>query len=110
MNLRWVMCAALGRLPKQRRNELTFATAPRGLDARVYRDPTLSGEWAPSDSQLNYAVSDVFFAEVCLLSRLCANSDQLFRTRVGEIFTCDFDRDGFVRLANDLLQAVRYAY
>jgi len=104
VNLRWVTCAAMGRLPGQRRKELHFATPPNALDERQYDDPALTSEWRPFESAANYAVSDVFFAEVCLLSKLCANRDALFRTGRGDVFTCDFDRSGFIDLANDLLR------
>ena len=36
-----------------------------------------------------YSSTDIFFGEVCLLSEICRNSDELFRLEAGEEFTCD---------------------
>ena len=47
----------------------------------------------------HYAVSDVFYGEVCVLSSICRNAWQLFSVGRGEPFVCDFDEAGYRELA-----------
>ena len=46
----------------------------------------------------SYAVSDVFYVEACLISRVCTNRDQLFKLGVGQDFVCELDRKAYGRL------------
>lgn len=102
VNLRWVVCAVTGRLPGQRGKQLHFATAPKALDAAVYRDPSLSDEWWMEPHDQTFSVGDVFFAEVAIIHRVCANRERLLQLERGEIFECEFDQRGFDSLVASL--------
>lgn len=91
-NLQWVTCAARGMLPSQGPSRaMHFAKAPRELDTRDLDDPGRTGSWWTEPHWNHYAVSDVFFAEVCLLSALCKNSWELFTVQRGEPFVCEYE-------------------
>ena len=45
-----------------------------------------------------YAISDVYFAEVCVVSHVCRNRARLFSLEVGELFECDIDEGAFREL------------
>ena len=68
------------------------------LDFAAYANPTLSGSWWPSPHESHFAVSDVFFAEVAILSRICLNMDALFTVGRADIFRCNLDRTRFFQL------------
>ena len=51
--------------------------------------------WWQEPHWQHYAVSDVFFAEVCLLSTICRNAWQLFSVNRGEEFVCDYNEAGY---------------
>ena len=55
-----------------------------------------------ADCGNGYAVSDVYYTEVCVMSHICRNRDALFKLRVGELFECDFDEAAFLGLRNIL--------
>ena len=102
-NFQWVLCAVRGLLPGQGSgNKIHFAKAPRQLDTRDMEDPGRTGGWWLEPHWQHYAVSDVFFAEVCLLSMLCRNSWQLFTVWRGQMFECDFDEAGYAQLTRAL--------
>ena len=46
----------------------------------------------------HYAISSVYFAEVCVLNHVCRNGKRLFELEVGELFECDLDVEAFVGL------------
>jgi len=107
-NLQWVACAVQGRLPGQSSNAVRFAKPPKELDTRWLDNPDLvtgppGDRWWFEPHYNHYAVSDIFFGEVCVLSTICHNSWKLFTVERGEQFMCDFDVDGFRRLAAMLL-------
>ena len=101
-NLQWVLCAARGWLPGQNNAGIYFAKAPRDLDTRDLDDPSRTGSWWQEPHYNHYAVSDVFFGEVVLLSTLCKNSWQLFTVRRGERFDCDYYDAGYQTLVAGL--------
>ena len=102
-NLRWTMCAISGLLPGQpAQKQIHFATAPNALTLTQWYEPD---SWPCVDGSCpegKFAVGDVFFVEVCLISRLCRNGADLFSLAVGETMVCDFDPLGFDRLATQL--------
>ena len=103
VNMHWVVCAAKGYLPGQAgRPELRFAHAPRDLDTRDLDDPTRRGGWWTEPHETHFAVSDVYFAEVIILSAICANSWRLFSVRRGEIFQCEWSESGYRDLVSAL--------
>ena len=43
-------------------------------------------------------MSDVYYAEICVLSHVCRNGARLFSLRVGELFECLFSEAKFQSL------------
>jgi len=87
VNFQWQTCAALGKLPGQGNREIHFSIAPKDLDVGLFEHPTsLVGD---------YAISDVYFLEICTYSHVCRNRNVLFSLGIGEIFVCDFDEAAF---------------
>ena len=101
-NLQWVSCAVQGRLPGQGSAGIRFAKPPKDLDTREFDNPSLAGSWWTEPHWQHYAVSDVFFGEVCILSTICKNSWQLFTVRRGERFDCDYYDAGYQTLVAGL--------
>lgn len=101
-NLRWVVCAANGKLPGQDGQTLQFAEAPNRLDLDEWEHPH---SWPCDDGECGeqFAVGDVFFAEACILNRVCLNGDDLFELDPGVSWTCDFDANGYEQLVASLL-------
>eukprot|EP00966_Prymnesium_polylepis_P113285 2619685-Prymnesium_polylepis.2 len=83
-NLEWLMCAGRGLLPGQGSRKMHFADAPKRLDTR--NDFWEGGQW-----ESRYAVGDVYYLEICMLSQICRNSHELFTVEVGTFFECDLD-------------------
>ena len=68
-----------------------FADAPKLLD--THNDFWEGGEWVT-----RYSVGDVYYLEVCMLSQLCANANELFSVKVGEYFECELEQGRFAEL------------
>ena len=83
-NLEWLLCAASGRLPGQGSRKIHFADAPKSLD--THNDFWEGGQW-----EARYAVGDVFYLEVCMLSQVCKNAHELFTVGVGAYFECELE-------------------
>lgn len=98
----WILCAVRGLLPKQRGRQLHFASAPRDLDFAGYRDPSLTGSWWMEPHDWHFAVSDVYFVEIAILTTICRNADRIFEVGVGDVMTCDLDMAAYWRLADAL--------
>lgn len=102
-NLQWVVCAVRGLLPGQGSGAgIRFAKPPKELDTRAMDDPGLiedpgDGWWSEPHWE-HYAVSDVFYGEVCVLTSICKNAWKLFSVNRGEVFNCDFDEAGYGEL------------
>ena len=119
LNLYWIGCAIQGALPGQRSKrqpgatqlansvgvrghggKMMFSIKPSSLSLYGFEHPSEgcfsgpNGECGPK----TYAVSDVYYAEICVLSSVCRNGEQLFRLSVGELFECDFDPAKFIGL------------
>ena len=99
VNTRWLLCAVKGRLPKQRGANLHFALAPRELNVRMFGDDALAESPFGEGS---FAVSDVYFAELAILYRICANRRQLLEVAAGELMTCELDEAAYWSLVGDL--------
>mmetsp|Transcript_36457 Transcript_36457/g.116120 ORF Transcript_36457/g.116120 Transcript_36457/m.116120 type:complete len:147 (+) Transcript_36457:163-603(+) len=78
---------------------MEFAVAPRDMDLSRHRSPVecIAG---PCDS--HFSVDNVYFAEVCLLSTVCSNQDELFSLDAHQPFRCTFDPFQFHQLASSL--------
>lgn len=81
-----------------------FAHAPRDLDVRDLDNPNRLQSWWAEPHESHYAVSDVYFAEVIILSMICTNKWRLFAVRRGENFECEWSEAGFHELALALSQ------
>ena len=44
----------------------------------------------------------MYYVEVCVLSAICANRDELWRLDDGAVFVCDFDAEGWRALTEAL--------
>lgn len=94
VNLQWQLCAIRGQLHGQHASTMMFSIPPKSLDVGIFDHPSR----CVGDCSGNYAVSDVYFAEVCVLNHVCKNKRELFELDVGTAFHCDFDRDAFMEL------------
>ena len=94
MNLHWQVCAIQGRLHGQENGKMHFSIAPKDLDVGIFDSP----ESCIGGCDGGYAISDVYFAEICVLSHICKNRAELFLADVGTIFECDFDEQRFLEL------------
>ena len=86
-----------------------FSIAPKDLDvAHFLGRPASDTESGPSASSasssvrsgvaLRYEVSDVYYAEVCVLNHVCRNRRKLFSLKVGALFECQLDEAAFEEL------------
>ena len=75
---------------------MEFANAPKDIDPEVWDHPTDCSPEGCVGDQLS--PSTIFVAEVCILRKVCTNSDALFKLEVGEPYMCDFDRSAFMDL------------
>ena len=81
----------------QRNRQMRFSIAPKNLDVNTFRNPP------QCDNDRNhcahtYPISDVYYAEVCVVSHVCRNRARLFSLEVGELFECDIDESAFREL------------
>lgn len=107
-NLEWQTCAAMGKVPGQRTARIVFANAPGEVDLHG-RDgaPTLgacTGHAPYGCGRVGYANDDIFFLEVCIYSKICANRDELFRLEATELFTCQVSEAGVRELQKLLVE------
>ena len=94
VNLHWQTCGILGKLPGQGGRTLQFSIAPKDLDVGIFHNP----RECVGGCGNGYAISDVYYAEVCVVSHVCKNREQLFRLGYGDPFECDFDQRAFDEL------------
>ena len=98
-NLEWQMCGAKGLLPGQRTATLIFAQAPNSLDAEGPRPLGQCGGYSPQGcGEHAYSNDDIFFLEVCMFSKICANNWELFQLAAGDHFRCQVSEEGFREL------------
>ena len=95
-NFKWLVCAAQGRLPNQRRNDLLLASEPPTL-------PRLRQDFANMTDAYGFSGDLVYHHEFLLLAYLCDNGDNLFSIgNLKGIFQCAFNRTQYDRLAQQL--------
>ena len=73
------------------------------MRVRVRCSQSRRGSWWTEPHSSHYAVSDVYFAEVIILSTICANSWRLFSVSRGEAFECEWSAQGYHTLVAALL-------
>ena len=101
-NLRWTVCAVNGLLPGQDQHNIHFATPLSELSVETWEHPD---SWPCEDGECpedKFAVGDVFYAEVCMLNRMCENGDDVFSLAMGDEVTCRFSPQRFQELALSL--------
>ena len=108
----WTMCAARGKLPGQNgTNAIRLATAPKRVAMDEWGAHPIGScrSYAPvagCTRGKSYASSDIFYAQVCLLSAICKNFYGLYTLSEGEDFHCELsDRDARERF-DELRQLV----
>lgn len=90
----WQTCAAKGLLHGQgSKRQMRFSIAPKDLDVRLFDNPPKGCVNGGCDR--GYAVSDVYYAEICVLSHICSNRDALFKLNVGDLFVCSLDESAY---------------
>jgi hypothetical protein len=99
LNLQWQTCAMHGRLHGQGNKKMHFSIAPKDLDIDIFRNVQ---QCVGGSCDVSYAISDVYFGEVCVTSQVCRNKEELFALEVGDLFECDFDQAGFQELRSML--------
>ena len=98
-NLEWQVCSAMGLLPGQNSATIIFAQAPSTLDAEGDRPLGHCGGYSPQGCGHHaYSNDDIFFLEVCMFSKICANNWELFQARPGDWFHCQISERGFREL------------
>lgn len=82
-NLEWLVCAAKGALPGQQGEGIIADPPPQsvGLDV-LWKQSMLRGAAG------RYSPSAIYPLEVCALSALCSNREELFQLRAEEQFRC----------------------
>ena len=74
-NLEWQVCSAMGLLPGQNSATVIFAQAPSTLNAEGKRPLGHCGGYSPQGCGSHaYSNDDIFFLEVCMFSKICANN------------------------------------
>jgi len=96
VNLQWQLCAVNGKLPGQGLPQISFATAPKDLQPQWWTDPgnnPIFGKWIAFGccDPMRFSVADVYYAELFVAYKVCANGAEIFNLEVGELFTCDLD-------------------
>ena len=94
-NFKWLVCAAQGRLPNQRRNDLVLASAPTTL-------LSLRHDVAHMTDAQSFSGNLVYHHEVLLLAYICDNGADLLRINTKGAFQCAFNRTRYDRLAQEL--------
>ena len=95
-NLEWQVCAAMGRLPGQQTPTIIFAQAPSSLDAEGDRPLARCGGYSPQGCGRHaYSNDDIYFLEICMFSKICANNWELFNINPGDWFHCQISEEGF---------------
>lgn len=94
----------MGKLPGQMTQTIIFAQAPKSLDASGPRPLAHCGGYSPQGCGRHaYSNDDIYFLEICMYSKICANNWELFQVEAGENFRCQISETGFRELQRYLL-------
>jgi hypothetical protein len=93
-NLEWVVCAARGHLHLQ--HEIVFNPQPKSVTMSVFH-PT-----EPGASPSRYPSRVVFVFELCALSLICTNGEQLFEIGKLQPFVCQFREGALIELVHHI--------
>ena len=109
-NFEWLACGASGRLSGLPRGRFVLATSPASLD--LQSSPLghcfghVPGRGMRLPGGFGYTARDVYAFEVCTLSEICANREELFMPAGGQrptYFTCNFTSQGLARMAEETI-------
>ena len=104
-NIEWMFCAISGSLAPGAHGslngggEIIFSLAPKELDVVPFCRGTYFRAMGGT-----YAENDIYYLEVCVLSAICSNRNELFQANRGSLFRCRFDKAGYAKLQQQLLQ------
>ena len=93
-NTEWMICVVLGEACQAGRRcetEIIFTEAPGELSIDEF-----------NSREGYFTEDDVYYLEVCLLNEMCSNHDDIFTTRDGGSFFCQFDAGRWRRAARDI--------
>jgi hypothetical protein len=108
-NVEWVVCAAKGKLPNQGKT-MQFAVPPGSIDGnmlptyREYRSNIM--RWS-AHYEIDILAWTYFSNEICFLSELCDNADELWTLKRGEPWVCKHSAAGEERLRSSLQDAYK---
>jgi len=108
-NVEWVVCAAKGKLLNQGKT-IQFAVPPGSIDGnmlptyREYRSNIM--RWS-AHYEIDILAWTYYSNEICFLSELCDNADELWTLKVGEPWVCKHSAAGEERLRSSLQDAYK---
>eukprot|EP00930_Biecheleria_cincta_P062187 TRINITY_DN4768_c0_g1_i6.p1 TRINITY_DN4768_c0_g1~~TRINITY_DN4768_c0_g1_i6.p1 ORF type:complete len:984 (-),score=136.80 TRINITY_DN4768_c0_g1_i6:1197-4148(-) len=106
-NVEWVVCAAKGMLPNQGKT-IEFAVPPGNLDgnlASTYREYKSHIMRFSAHYEIDIMAWTFYLNEICWLSELCDNADELWTLERGEPWVCQHTDEGGQRLKFSLESA-----
>jgi len=106
-NVEWVVCAAKGKLPNQGKT-IEFSTPPGSLDghlAPTYREYRSNILRSSANYEIDMMAWTYYVNEICFLSELCDNADELWSLKRGEPWVCKHTPAGEQRLKDSLKNA-----
>jgi len=79
INIEWMYCVIHGTAGVGN-GEIIFTLAPSALNMNDF------------NSRKGYYVEDdIYFLEVCTITEMCSNGDEIFHLKVGDKWRCQFD-------------------
>uniref|UniRef100_A0A0G4GSC5 Uncharacterized protein n=1 Tax=Chromera velia CCMP2878 TaxID=1169474 RepID=A0A0G4GSC5_9ALVE len=113
VNVHFLLCGALGRLPGQEGRQIQFATPPSSVNVREwhFRKIAMSEGFQESHDEKifqpwmkkHYTSSDVYPHEILFLSWICNNGGSLMDiSSSGDVFECEFSETALSALADAL--------
>ena len=104
--MEWLVCAARGKLPGQETPaRMHFATAPYSLTIQEWDAPKSYPCDDKKDCGMRYTANDIFYAEACILLRICRNGAELFNGLArGQPWMCELHEEGYHDFVRDLLR------
>ena len=93
-NAEWMVCVIQGKANwgGGGNGEIVFSLAPGMLDMSDF-----------NHNQGYYKENDIYYLEVCTLNEMCSNREEIFTKSVGDSFFCQFDRQRWRQLKQDMM-------
>ena len=107
-NMEWMFCAIKGRLLQGGKEgshggAIVFSKAPKELDLAPFSKGTYFRCCG------DYAESDIYYLEVCVLNEMCSNRNELFALNAGDTFHCHFDTAQYASMQEGLQKHELYS-